>query len=196
MSGELLLVLGLAALALGMMPGTEALGMPPFRLALWGCLLLVGSAVSFDVARWPVALSVNAGGVFVPVAAAVAWGVGTPADERRRGLWAMLAVAAVGFAMMRVLGSSPSPAWVSPPVLTGVTAGVIASLLPHEPRTVAVAACAGLLAAQCGVALDLALAAEPVLVTVGGAEGYDALVIGAVTGAALSLLGRPGGERP
>lgn len=196
MSGELLLVLGLAALMVGARPLAGALGLSRLRLALWGCLVLAGSAVTFDVARGPLQLSVNAGGALVPLAAAVAWAAGAPAAERRRGLWAMLAVAGVGFALLRVLRAEPPPAWAPPPVLTGVTAGVIASLLPHEARTVAVAVAAGLVTAQWAVALDLALAAQPGRLAVGGAEGYDALAIGLVTGGALALLGATGEERP
>lgn len=196
MTGELLLVLGLVGLVVAARPAAGALGMSPLRLVLWGGLLLAGSAVTFDVARGPLQLSVNAGGALVPLAGAVAWIATVPAEERRRGLWAMLAVAAVGFALLRVFRAEPPPPWLPPPLLTGVTAGVIGSLLPHELRTVTVAVAAGLLAAQCGVALDLALAPEPVPLAVGGAEGYDALVIGVVTGGALALLGTAGEERP
>lgn len=195
MSGTLLLALGLAALALGVIPGARAFGLPPLRMAAWGLLLLAGGIVSFDVARWPVELSINAGGVFVPAAAGLCWGLSVSRAERRRGLWAMLAVAVSGYALLRVLGSEATPAWVSPSLLTGVTAGVVGSLLPEEPRTVVVAAAVGLLAAQAAVVLDLALAAEPVHVTLGGAEGYDALVIGTLTGAGMALIGRPAGDR-
>ncbi|PZN13192.1 MAG: hypothetical protein DIU69_01260 [Bacillota bacterium] len=196
MTGEFFLLLGLVGLVVAARRAGGALGMSPLRLVLWGGLLLAGGAVTLDVPGGPLQLSVNAGGTLVPLAGAIAWSATVPAEERRRGLWAMVAVAAVGFALLRVFRAEPPPPWIPPPVLTGVTAGVIAALLPHELRTVIVAAAAGLLVAQCGVALDLALATEPVSLAVGGAEGYDALVVGVTTGGALALLGKAGDGRP
>ena len=193
MTGPLLLALGIAVLALDVVPGSHRLGLPPLRLAGWGLLWLAGSALTVPVLQWPVELSVNAGGATVPLAAAALWLARARGAQRRRGLWAILAVAAFSFALLRVLAAG-APPFVSPAVLAGVATGVVASLFPVPAPAAVVAVTAGMVLAQIALAAELALAALPAQVTVAGAEGYDALVIAALTAAGMSLLGDPAGD--
>lgn len=204
LTGTGILALTIVLLALNAVPGAHRLGLPPGRLAVWGLVWLAGAgAATLPVTTGSGWLGVSPGGAALPLLAATWWLARAPQGTRRTGLLGLALVAGLAYALLRVLPASLPP-WVSPAWAAGVVTGVVASLVPVPAPGGLVLATAGMVLGQGLMAATLAgplasgdvpvAAAVPIHFTVAGGEAYEALAVGALTAAAMALLG--GEPRP
>ena len=193
-----LLALAVILLALGVVPGAQRLGLPPWRLAAWGLLWLAAAgAWTVPVAVASGWLGVSPGGAGLPLLAAGGWLTRLPRGQRRTAGVSLLLVAGLAYALLRVLPASLPP-WIGPAWAAGLVVGVVASLVPVPAPGGLVLATAGMVLGQGLLAATLAgfgagagvpAAAIPVHFTVAGGEAYDALAAAALTAGAMGLLG-------
>lgn len=131
----------------------------------------------------------NIGGALIPLALSV-W-LFFKADtsvERARSVVATLVTAVTVYALGRVLPSEPEAMIVDPNYIYGVAAGVIAYLFGRSRRCAFIAGVVGVMLSQTASWLTVLLSGVSQRLVLGGAGGYDVIVISGLLAVMLAEL--------
>ena len=131
----------------------------------------------------------NIGGALIPLALSV-W-LFFKADtsvERARSVVATLVTAVTVYALGRVLPSEPEAMIVDPNYIYGVAAGVIAYLFGRSRRCAFIAGVVGVMLSQAASWLTVLRSGVSQRLVLGGAGGYDVIVISGLLAVMLAEL--------
>lgn len=143
--------------------------------------IAVGSFFEFTILRAPVMVRANLGGAIIPVVVAV-WLVVTSdeASEKVRAVVASLVTGVIIYGMRKVLPAEEQVMLVSPMILYGVAAGIIAAVSGRSRRNAFIAGLSGQVLADIFHWIELAVTRTPGTVAFGGAGALDVTIIGAI----------------
>ncbi|QUL98871.1 MAG: DUF1614 domain-containing protein [Candidatus Fermentithermobacillus carboniphilus] len=143
--------------------------------------MAAGTFVDFTLLRTPVTVRVNVGGGIIPVIVAV-WLIGTADEthEKARAIMSAIVTGAVVWGLSKVL--SPEEQWmrVTPMLIYGIAAGIIAALAGRSRRAAFVGGLGGIVLADIFHWIELAVMRIPGTVFFGGAGAFDAAVISSI----------------
>lgn len=201
--GFILLILAGALVAFGAGQRVlDRLRLTDRQALLFIALIVVGGLLP-DIRVTP-RLTVNAGGALVPLAlCAYLWVKADTAREQARCLAASLVTGAAVFAIGRWLPSEPETMPFDVNYLYGIAAGLIAWVFGRSRRGAFVAGVVGVMLAQAVSAAAVWAAGVDQTLALGGAGGFDVIVIsGLVAVLTAELVGElservvRGGEAP
>ncbi len=143
--------------------------------------MAAGTFLDFSVSRGAIPIKVNVGGALVPLAVIV-WLTATAdeASEKSRAIFSAVLSGVVVWGLGKVLNPDEQFMRVSPMILFGLAAGVIAALSGRSRRAAFVGGVGGLLIAEAVHWIELAATKTPGSVSFGGAGVFDATVIAGI----------------
>lgn len=143
--------------------------------------IAAGSYLEFPLVRGPITVSVNVGGALVPIAVAV-WLTATSdrSEERVRAVVGVLSTGTVIWLLSKII--SPDEQWmsVSPYLVYGLAAGVIAAVSGRSRRMAFVSGLGGYVLSDLLHWVELTVRRYPGTVALGGGGTFDATVLAAV----------------
>ena len=169
---------------------------------LFIALILVGGFIP-DVPVGPL-FSFNIGGALIPLALCVyLWIKAGTAKERVRCLIAAAIAGAASYALGRLMPDEPESIWIDPSWMHGLAAGVIGYLFGRSRRGAFIAATVGVMLAELLSAMTVWGQGVAQRLVLGGAGGFDVIVVSGLLAVLLSeLIGeilerfQRGGKRP
>jgi len=143
--------------------------------------MAVGSFFDFTLQRAPVVVRVNVGGALIPLIVAI-WLLATAGAgyEKARSILSAIATGIVVWALGKAMNPEEQLMRVSPMLIYGIAAGIIAALSGRSRRAAFIGALGGLIIADIIHWAELAVARIPGSVFFGGAGAFDATVISSV----------------
>lgn len=169
---------------------------------LFIALILVGGFIP-DIPVGPL-FSFNIGGALIPLALCVyLWIKAGTAKERVRCLIATAIAGAASYALGRLMPDEPESIWIDPSWMHGLAAGVIGYLFGRSRRGAFIAATVGVMLAELLSAMTVWGQGVAQRLVLGGAGGFDVIVVSGLLAVLLSeLIGeileriQRGGKRP
>lgn len=176
----------LAVLAILIFSGVLHRVLDRMRLNDRAALLIVlamaaGSYLEFTLLRAPVTVTVNVGGALVPLGVAI-WLIATAdrRDEQVRAVVALIATGLVIWGLSKAM--NPEEQWMrmSPMLIYGLAAGIVAAVSGRSRRTAFVAGLGGYVLSDILHWIELGVRRYPGTVAFGGAGAFDATVLASV----------------
>jgi uncharacterized membrane protein len=151
--------------------------------------MAAGTFLDITISRGAIPVSVNVGGALVPLVVVV-WLVATAdeASEKSRSIVSAVITGLVVWGLTKVMNPEEQFMLVSPMILFGIAAGVIAALSGRSRRAAFVGGVGGILISDFIHWLELAITKTPGSVSFGGAGAFDATVVAGVVSVALMEL--------
>lgn len=169
---------------------------------LWIALILAGGLIP----EIPITsrFRFNIGGALIPLALCVyLWIKAGTAKERVRCLIAAAIAGAASYALGRLMPDEPESIWIDPSWMHGLAAGVIGYLFGRSRRGAFIAATVGVMLAELLSAMTVWGQGVAQRLVLGGAGGFDVIVVSGLLAVLLSeLIGeileriQRGGKRP
>ena len=143
--------------------------------------IAAGSFIDVSLVSRPVEVSLNIGGALIPLAFSV-WLVATAhqPSEKIRAVIAVLVAGGMVWGLGKVL--SPDDQWmrISPMLIFGLTAGVVAGLAGRSRRAAFVGGLGAIIIADIIHLVELTVMKIPGSVAFGGAGAFDATIISGI----------------
>ena len=154
---------------------------------LFIALILVGGFIP-DVPVGPL-FAFNIGGALIPLALCVyLWIKAGTAKERVRCLIAAAIAGAASYALGRLMPDEPESIWIDPSWMHGLAAGVIGYLFGRSRRGAFIAATVGVMLAELLSAMTVWGQGVAQRLVLGGAGGFDVIVVSGLLAVLLSEL--------
>ncbi len=170
-------------------------------------IVAMAAGTFFDVTllQTPVTVKINIGGGVIPIIVAI-WLIVTAdeATEKTRSVLAALVTGGVVWGLSKILTPDEQLMRVSPMLVYGLAAGIIAALSGRSRRAAFVGGLGGIVIADIFHWIELAVTGVPGTVFFGGAGAFDSSVISAVLAVGLiEIVGEarekavkaPGGDK-
>jgi len=167
--------------------------------------MAAGTFFDFTVVSAPILVRMNVGGSLVPLIVSI-WLIATSdrTYEKSRSIMAAIVTGAVVWGLSKVL--SPDEQWmrVTPMLIYGIAAGIIAALAGRSRRAAFVGGLGGIIISDIFHWVELAVTRVPGTVFFGGAGAFDATVVSAMLAVGLvEIVGEarermvkvPGGDK-
>lgn len=143
--------------------------------------MAAGTFFDFTVVSAPILVRMNVGGSLVPLIVSI-WLIATSDEtyEKSRSIMAAIVTGAVVWGLSKVL--SPNEQWmrVTPMLIYGIAAGIIAALSGRSRRAAFVGGLGGIIISDIFHWVELAATRVPGTVFFGGAGAFDATVVSAI----------------
>ncbi len=151
--------------------------------------MAAGTFLDFTVIRGVIPVRVNVGGALIPLAVCI-WLVATADDasEKARAIGAVFASGVVIWGLSKVLSAEEQFMRISPMLVFGLAAGIIAALTGRSRRAAFVGGVGGMLLADVFHWIELVGRRIPGAVAFGGAGTFDATVIAGIVAVGLMEL--------
>ncbi len=151
--------------------------------------MIAGTFLDFTLIKGPTKVGVNVGGALIPLAVIV-WLTATAdeASEKGRAIGAAFASGAVIWGLTKILSPDEQFMRISPMIVFGLAAGLIAALAGRSRRAAFVGGVGGMILADVFHWVELAVKRMPGTVAFGGAGTLDATVIAGVIAVGLVEL--------
>ncbi|HHX11018.1 MAG TPA: DUF1614 domain-containing protein [Firmicutes bacterium] len=154
-------------------------------------IVTMAAGTFFDVTllRTPILVRLNIGGGLVPIIAAI-WLVATADEpgEKTRSILTALVTGGVIWGLSKILSPDEQFMRVSPMLVYGIAAGIIAALSSRSRRAAFVGGLGGIVIADIFHWIELAVTGTPGSVFFGGAGAFDSSVISAILAVGLVEL--------
>ncbi|HHY11776.1 MAG TPA: DUF1614 domain-containing protein [Firmicutes bacterium] len=143
--------------------------------------MAAGTFLDVTLLRTPVLVKMNIGGGAIPLVVAI-WLIATAdeAGEKTRSILAALVTGGVVWGLSKILSPDEQFMRVSPMLVYGIAAGIIAALSGRSRRSAFVGGLGGILIADILHWIELAVTGIPGSVFFGGAGAFDGSVISAI----------------
>jgi uncharacterized membrane protein len=144
-------------------------------------LMAAGTFLDIPISRGAIPVRVNVGGALIPLIVAI-WLIATAdeASEKWRAIFSALVTGVVVWGLTKVLNPDEQFMSLSPMLIFGIAAGIVAALAGRSRRSAFVGGIGGLLIADVIHGIELAVRRMPGTVAFGGAGTFDATVISAI----------------
>ena len=186
--GLILLVIVGALILLGVVQRVlDKLRLTDRQALLFIALILVGGFIP-DIPVGPL-FSFNIGGALIPLVLCVyLWIKAGTAKERVRCLIAAAVAGAASYALGRLMPDEPESIWIDPNWMHGLAAGVIGYLFGRSRRGAFIAATVGVMLAELLSAMTVWGQGVAQRLVLGGAGGFDVIVVSGLLAVLLSEL--------
>ncbi|HHT84146.1 MAG: DUF1614 domain-containing protein [Bacillota bacterium] len=154
-------------------------------------IVAMAAGTFFDVTllRAPVQVRMNIGGGLIPIIAGI-WLIATADEpgEKTRSILTALVTGGVIWGLSKILSPDEQFMLVSPMLVYGIAAGIIAALSSRSRRAAFIGGLGGMVLADIFHWIELAVTGMPGSVFFGGAGAFDSSVISAILAVALVEL--------
>jgi uncharacterized membrane protein len=143
--------------------------------------MAVGTFIEFTLAKAPVLVTMNVGGFLVPLAVVV-WLVATADEpgEKAHSITAAVISGIVVWGLSKILNPEEQMMMISPMIVFGLAAGIVAALSGRSRRAAFVGGIGGLILSDIFHWIELMIKGIPGAVQFGGAGTFDAIVIAGI----------------
>ncbi len=151
--------------------------------------MAAGTFLDINISRGAIPIRVNVGGALVPLLVAI-WLVATAdeAQEKSRSIVSAVVTGLVVWGLTKVMNPEEQFMRLSPMIMFGIAAGIIAALSGRSRRAAFVGGVGGILISDIIHWAELAITRTPGSVSFGGAGTFDATVIAGVLAVGLMEL--------
>lgn len=143
--------------------------------------MAAGTFLDISIPGGAIPIRLNVGGALVPLAVII-WLIATAdeASDKTRAIFSAIITGAVVWGLTKVMNPEEQFMRISPMLLFGIAAGVIAALSGRSRRAAFVGGVGGVLLSDVFHWIELAVTDTPGSVSFGGAGAFDATVIAGV----------------